>query len=336
MLCLLLSACAQSPGERLVEDYLTRLEDAGGVVRPDSDPVLLRVYPGHRERTLDLPDLRIGLPGLLDYGQCGMLGLISERNSILGKVMPISQRLVYEIRFLRGAEACVAAIEASAEPDRTFLAKLRETLAIKRETLAAVFWNATFDSPELAKSLSLAVQPLAPGRDNGFQISQRAIEYFRMLARQLGDPSLTLDSAVLEQQYQVLQAEQYGGRLLVTLALLGGALYQASTLLETVANRPDPCRTPAGESLPAVHREMVGPRLRPYLDQVREQGRRWLGALGGLLEAQSITPPEVFADYYRHMLSLDSRNGLWQRFERAWQRHRRLWYELLKRCGQGG
>ena len=328
-----LAGCSAGPGEQLAGTYLAALAQATGVDIPRTAPPPLPTYPRHRDRTLVLPDIRVGLLDFLDYRQCDMTRLISQRNSILGRVMPISQRLVYEIRFLRQATACVDTIKAEAQPDQDFLAQLQRLLVIKRATLAAVFWNATFDSPEMAKSLSLAVAPLVPGEDNGFASTQQVLGYFLKLAGDLRDPALTIDSSTLEARYQVLQAEQYGGRLMVTLALLVETLEQASVMLETVLEQTKPCSQSTTEALRTLYRERLQPRLLPYIEQVSAQGLAWLGALNDLLERQqAVEPPPAFAAYHAHMLSMTSPQSLWRRFQQASRRHAALWQTLRKRC----
>lgn len=328
---LILTGCGAEPGEQLIETYLDRLETAGLARQGAAEPVTLQRYPDHRDRTLELGELRVGLLGLFDYRRCEMQQLIGERNSILGRVMPISQRLLYEIRFLQQAEICRDRLATAAEPevaDAEFLARLREVIAFKRTELAAVFWNATFDSPELAKAHSLAVSPLVPGHDNGFAASLQAVDYFARLGAILEDgaSAVDIDSATLENQYKILQAEQYGGRLLTTLALLNQALEQAVADLAAIDAESCPAE------LSDMHRQTVRDEFAPYLDQVQREGREWLDALERLLARQRVTPPQVMLDYHARMLSLSHPDGLWQRFERNRLRHARIWQQLERNC----
>lgn len=335
---LLLAACGTGPGEQLIEDYLQRLEQAAPMGLPAVDPVTLQRYPGHRERTLALQEIRVGLFGMLDYRRCEMLHLISERNSILGRVMPISQRLLYEVRFLQQAEACHQRLEAVAElhgddeAEADFRGRLREVIERKRADLAPVFWNATFDSPEMAKAHSLAVSPLVPESDNGLAASLQAVDYFIRLGAILegAGPAVDLDGATLERQYEILQAEQYSGRLLTTVALLSPVLRQAVAVLTALGDDSARC----SNALLAVYHETVRGEFGAYIEQVHHAGRSWLGAMERLLARQRVAPPSSMLDYHARMLSLRHPQGLWQRFERQRLRHDRLWQDLVRRCQQ--
>lgn len=318
----LLTACGRSPAERLLADYRDALHTAAGVESEHTvEAVTLPLYPGHRDRSLELTAIRVGLFGMLDYRRCEMLHLISERNSILGRVMPISQRLIYEVNFIQQAQVChkqLAAEQAPADADTssddTFLHRLDQVLARKREDLAAVFWNATLASPEFAKAHSLAVSPLIPSHDNGFNASLQALDYFVRLTTALTENAiakLEIDSAILEGHYQVLQAEQYGGRLLTSLALVTPTLQHAADVmaaLEAEAECPPPSAEPALEQ--AFSR---------YIEQIHQQGQAWLQRLEQLFQSQ-LAPPAMRA-YYQHLLSRDHSEGLWRQFERQRLRH---------------
>ena len=312
----LLAACSPSPAERLLTDYLDAVHAALDV---DSEPTpvtatTLARYPGHRDRSLELAEIRVGLFGMLDYRRCDMLHLISERNSILGRVMPISQRLIYEVKFLQQAQTCREQLAAEQVPtdttnDDPFLHRLDQVIARKRDDLAAVFWNATLASPEFAKAHSLAVRPLMPEHDNGFNASLQALDYFVHLTTALTENTLAtldIDSATLEGHYQVLQAEQYGGRLLTSLALLTPTLQQAADVITALE---EDAECPPRLADPALQQDFSH-----YIEQVHQQGQAWLQRLELLLQPHAA--PAAMQTYYQSMLSLDHSEGLWQRFER--------------------
>ncbi len=310
----LLTACGPSPSEQLLADYLDALHDAAGVESGHTvEARTLQRYPGHRDRSLELAEIRVGLFGMLDYRRCEMLHLISERNSILGRVMPISQRLIYEVNFIQQAQFCRNQLAAEQEPadasgDDPFLHRLDQVIARKRQDLAAVFWNATLASPEFAKAHSLAVSPLIPGHDNGFNASLQALDYFVRLTTALTEDAiaaLEIDSATLEGHYQVLQAEQYGGRLLTSLALLTPTLQHAADVMAALEEQAE---CPPRIADPALEQDFSR-----YIEQVHQQGQAWLQRLEQLLQPQP-APPAMRA-YYQPMLSLDHSEGLWRQFE---------------------
>lgn len=334
-----LSACTGGgAAEDLLEAYLKNVENATGSEGRSAARPFLLTYPSHRDRTLPVEDIRVGLLGFLKYYGCDLMHLVSERNTILGKVMPISQRLMYEIEFLQRAEGCYQRIIQQLEPDEAFLEEIRKTIRIKRENLAKVFWNATFDSPEMQKAFSLAVRPLSPGdEEEVYADSHNAIDYFHGLGERLGDPLLEVEKSKLEQQYYALQRYQYGGRLANSLVQLIDYLNRASHALEAAIEKQSLC--PPGKPnekdrlLQALFKEDYAEGIQPYLSSIRQQGKNWLAAIDRLIEIQSIEIPGAFADYRRRMLSLDAKDGLWQEFENAIRRHEAAWRIVSKRCG---
>ncbi len=327
---------AQSP-EGLLEDYVYRVGNASGAHGSAADPPILAVYPSPRERSLPLADLRLGIVRFFQLHGCELFSVISERNSILGRVMPISRRLDYELRFLQSATACRARLAAEPAPDPELLMELDQIIAIKADNLARVFWNATLASPEMQKAFSLAVPPLEPAEDTAFVNSLQALNYFNSLGRRLGEPTLTLSLEDLESQYYTLQLQQYGGRLLHALALLSDTLERAAAALEAAVDTRPVCfrQQPSerGRILHTVFVKFYAGRVRPYLSQVHRQGEAWLTAINGLIHMQNVEPPPSFAVYHARMLAMDTQTGLWQRFRRATQRHTQAWQVVLRQCG---
>ncbi|MDQ2696426.1 MAG: DUF3080 domain-containing protein, partial [Pseudomonadota bacterium] len=331
---LALAGCGR--GDGLLEDYPRRIEAAAALPAQAAPPPPLLRYPSHRQRALPVQDLRVGLMDYLGYRHCGLVTLLSERNSILGKVMPGSQRLVYEVRFLQGIRGCAARLADQPQADPGFRTGLEATLRVKEANLARVFWAATFDSPEMEKAFSLAVEPLAPGEEGGFAASRQALDYFTAVGRRLHDPRLTLDIGELEAHNFALQAHRYGGRLLTTLARLTAALDRAAAALEAAAQDGPACpdhRTGEPDPLHNVFASHYAGGMQPYLSRIHSQGRDWLAAVDRLWQVQAVAPPPAVAAWQRRMLSLEAGDGLWRTFEAAIRRHSGAWRRLLEPCG---
>lgn len=338
LLAVLLGGCggADSAGG-LLEDYLYRVGNASGMGEPPADPPALAVYPSPRERTLPLTELRIGFIKFFQLHDCELFSVISERNSILGRVMPISRQLDYELRFLQSAAACRARLAAAPAPDPELLAELDNAIAVKADNLARVFWNATLASPEMQKTFSLAVRPLAPGEETPFVNSLQALNYFNDVGRRLGEPDLRLSLEELEAQYYTLQLQQYGGRLLHSLALLGDTLERAAAALEAALDERPVCfrnqPSERGRILHTVFVKYYAGQVQPYLSQIHRQGEAWLTALERLIAVQTVEPPPAFAAYRARMLAMDTEEGLWRRFRDATRRHTEAWQAVLRQCG---
>ena len=123
------------------QDYLARLERLTRQPVPPAAALELRPYPGNAALRRPLPDLRTGLLNYLGLRHCDLMSLVSERNSALGKLRSASLRLDYELTFIQRGERCLA--EAKLE-DTALIALLERTLAVKRDSLGDLFWNATW------------------------------------------------------------------------------------------------------------------------------------------------------------------------------------------------
>ena len=136
-----------------LDDYLSRVERVTGIANPSQelrpDPLL---YPDRRARVADLAALsenRMGLVRSLTLRRCGLQDLVGERNSTLGKVMPPSRRLAYEVEFIRRVQACLPTLEG--DPELLRLAEELQTARdAKKAALPALIWNATLGSEEVA------------------------------------------------------------------------------------------------------------------------------------------------------------------------------------------
>jgi hypothetical protein len=92
-------------------------------------------YPGRRDRSIPVADMRIGITEFIHLYDCDLFRLINERNSNLGKIMPISRRLVYEITFLDSASDCQRKLTAEPNVEIEFRDRLRDIIETKRARL---------------------------------------------------------------------------------------------------------------------------------------------------------------------------------------------------------
>lgn len=329
VLVLLAASGCGSPTETQLADYLDALATASNGSWKLHRDTSLDTYPRHRQRRLPMSPMRMGLGDFFDLYGCRLFFLINQRNSVLGKVMPISQRLVYEIHFLQDARDCLKTLQNqdASGGNSAAVEKLKAIIALKRDQLPTVFWNATFDSPEMASAFSLAVAPLPPDNDHSFQASQRALEYFLSLKKQLDKPGSAVDSGVMESHYQTLQAEHYGGRLAVTLGMVTDYLNAGTTLLAASTTSCDQTSRQDEDWSKLAKRLAV---VKNFLNQLDYQGRRWLETIHRLMELPRITPPAAFQAYRDNMLALNG--GIWQRFQTSIARHREVQQGWLRAC----
>ena len=148
-----LAGCGGDAAEARFDDYKTRLGRAlqQEVTEPQLQPPARR--PRKRDLQLEQRESRINILDFLRLYECSLGEVIGQRNSILGKVAPASQRLFNDLAFLQEAPLC---IEQLRDNERDALAdKLTEAVAIKRDELPKAIGNATLGSDEFASFWSV-------------------------------------------------------------------------------------------------------------------------------------------------------------------------------------
>lgn len=329
---LFIGGCGQDDASDLLDDYLTRVNNATGtpVIDPGPFPTALVPYPRPRDLRLEQQDLRIGLLDLVSLEKCGLAELVAARNSGLGKVMTPSQQLLYEHRFLGLARACVDTL--ATRPDAELQALLKEVVAVKERDITRAFWNATMAGPEFAVLFSLATTPL-PLVDGDGTAVEEALSYFVELRPRLGDAALALDSEKFEGHFYALQKRRYGGQLLRAMEALTHSLDGAAAALEKRLALKIVCfdgrPTPDARVMHAVFAKFYAGRIQPYLASVHHQSRTYLT----LVDHLGGNSPAAFRAYRDAQLGLDNPQGTYSQFTRAIQRHTRAWQRLFDQCG---
>lgn len=336
------AGCGDDGPSAMLDDYVERL---AGVLRVDPGEVegyraQLLAYPARRHRRLPLADVRIGLLDFLDLRRCGLYRIVAERNSVLGRVMPVSQQLVYEHRLLVSLRACLRQLPGDGADRRALREKLDQVEAIKIADLPRAYWNATFGSPEFEHMLSLAASPLPVGAlDRDSAAIERALDRLAAIGPRLGHASLELDSGRLEGHYQALLARRLAGELLGAVDLLRHHLDAAAQVLETRLAQGPVCTPdkpgPSARAVEAVFREHYVARVRPYLATVHRQARDWLTLVNRLAHEQRGHSTPAFDAYFEAQLSMQANGALWPRFQRARERHTQAWRAVLVQCGAG-
>jgi len=338
-LCFLLTlpACViNNTSEQLLADYVQRVENATGVedLTPRSATELL-AYPTRRLLNLPSAEVRISVADYMGLRHCRLFNLVSERNSVMGKVMPVSQQLIYEIEFLREATLCRQRLKTEAKSDEQTDQSLLAMIQTKRKTFPVIFWNATFASPEMAKAFSLATDALPLDEQSMHVNSRQAIDYLINLGAQAPQFRIKPAMAELEKQYFVLQLHRYGGRLLKSIAELSDTLNRAADALERMLETGPVCRQNKpirkAQILKNVFSKYYVGAVQRHLSRIDRQGRQWLGAIEQLVAIQQVELPLAFAEYRSKMLDLEGQ--LWQSFQNATKRHTQAWQTLFDQCG---
>lgn len=338
---LALSGCDRGSPEYMMQDYMSRVENT---LETSIDTELdvgdkIPLFPRKRARKQATDELRQGLLEVLDLDYCeGLLHLIAQRNSSLGKVMPPSKQMTYEIRFFQLIRDCHNKIQLDSEQEAELKTRIREIYEIKKRNLAKEIYNGIYMSEEIAGNFSRSEAPIALEGDTGLDASIRVVEQFLLLAQL---PSNETDWQAptflneIENSFKVLYSNRYGGQLLKSLVLLTESMNATADGINAKLDSRPFClpghRNPRTDILRNVFAKYYSGTFQPYLSKVHRSGQIWLETNQKL--AAALPLPLAMDAYFNETLSLEHPNSLWQQYIRARDRHTQAWQRLLSQCG---
>ncbi len=279
--------------------------------------------PARRERLLEVSDLRVGWLDFFSIQGCRWGELVSQRNSQLGRVMPRTHRVVYELEFLEAAGPCLDGLSPERRP------KFEEAVATKRREIGRHVWNAVWNGPEIERFLSSSPTPLLGGRLAAREASARLEA---AVAAAFDSPA---DGEALAVALGELHRAAGAGPLLHDLARARDALEAVASQLEGLA--PASCDT-RSRRLVGLFAERYVPTLEPLLAELDREARAVLASLAGVYRRTrrlSGEPVPALERYYARVLRADG-DALGPRFRAASQRHARAWAPLLAACRLAG
>ncbi len=330
--------------ERALDDYAHSVRELAGTrVGPSSsgERSAEPLYPEPRERRLQVEEIRVGPLSALSLRRCSLLGLVGERNSVLGRIQSSSGRLRYEVAFLANAVECVAAEEQEGRGDGALARQLREIVETKARDLPAVFWNATFGANEVARHFGAggagAAMELQAADDEALLAAWQTLAEMAesILAggggearpwRQLSD---RLEDEELGRTLEALRDQTRGGTLRA-LALLASRLDEVSGLLE--ARAVDGCgEREQVEALRAIEERFWSGDLRGRTEALSLRTERWLRAVDRAWKGQSAEAPEAVEQYRAQWLTREE-PGVLASLRAAVRRHDEAWRALFSDC----
>ncbi len=251
---LALTGCVRTgPGADL-DEYLVRLER---VLEQGSHQVIEKDFPrlpSVRDLRLEPAEENFDILEFLRIGRCELQHLVAERNSNLGRLAQPSQRLVYEINFLRLGDECRDAI---AEDYPELANDLSRVLEIKRENLAAAVWQATLGGEEFRSYWLPGSAPLPERFDENAELLFALQQLDADVKRWMGG-DLTIDSARLERQLDLIRRGN-GGQQLLAWSMIRNTLDTASGVVSDRLERQPLCfedmQTPKASILDNVVRK---------------------------------------------------------------------------------
>jgi hypothetical protein len=227
--CGLVSGCDQSEIMGL-EDYRQRLARSLDMTNPGSQAAQTLRLPAKREIQIRFSAAGLDILEFLSIGNCELQAVVAAGNSSLGRLAEPSQRLIYELDFLRVANDCIDVLNEDS-PD--LADKLQRAVILKRSELPSRIWTATLGGKEFRQFWS--------NRQRSIQVDAELHDTFRSLAGDIdrwlvGDYMIAGD--FLEQRLQLI-SQGSGGGLMQNWNLIDSSLRPATELvLARTANRP--------------------------------------------------------------------------------------------------
>lgn len=334
-----LTACSspENPTASLA-DYNARLSRVLDAELPPAAATRVPTWPAIADITLQPTDVRVGMFRFLDFGRCGLLREISERNSGLGRVQAPSQRLLYEMRLLRGlrhcAEQTAADIDSQNAANREFALTVQQVLELKSRDLPLVYWNATFGAPELREFFSVSALPLRLNETGAAGEPANALAWLAALGRRAPDAPLPASEAI-EQQYYQLIGSRRGGRIWLSLDLATRELDRGTYVLQRAAHENNLCPggtpTMRAQRLRNVFSQIYAARVQPWLAAIAGESRVLGDALEKLWQAQRVTAPPALARY-RDAVWADHAGSVREDYNNAVRNHAMAWKSVLAPC----
>lgn len=134
-LMVLVAGCSEDNGKPPFDTYMQRLANVLEVEVHEPQEYISFSLPSTRDLYVEPSSLTIGLLDSYELRSCGLLELISERNSILGKVSDPFRLYDYQVDFIKTGVQCLEQ-ETLEEGIREVLV---EAVGMKQKELNAVF-----------------------------------------------------------------------------------------------------------------------------------------------------------------------------------------------------
>ena len=253
-----------------------------------------------RERFLKrrFPAETINLLQFLEIRDCELGHLVAERNSVLGRVAVSSQRLVYDLNFLRAGAACIKAI---GKDHPKLAAIINKEMAKKRRELPAVIWQAIPGGTEFRKFWRFGGSPL-PSHLPPDGAELLAIRQLTQDAKAWLDGDYRVNAGQLEHQLDIIRHGS-GGLQLRSWQTLSNKLDIASLILaDRQARRPlcYPGMHPRAATIFGnVVQEMFIGRIQPWVAKLNRRYYQLFPAVRSLEQTLAAGEPAAYKQW-RH------------------------------------
>jgi hypothetical protein len=306
--------------ESVLSGYVTDLNRSQSLSIPSLAIVMPMSLPALRDRQKVLSTFDIGLLDFLSLQYCDVGMLAGKKNSILGKVMPDSQRFLYELDIIRAIESCDIT-------DVNLAKELGRMAQQKRLELPVAFGNALFNGAEGKAFFSLS---------NGFlpldyssadqQALLGALHRLVDIGTDLSDLP-KVDTAIFEGDLKTLMDSEYAGRLLYTLA-------QITRYLTSVSNEVGGLDSAScGPSMTYIKHQFdvhYVNIIQPYMGRINHSAYQVLPLLNQLAELSAPLSSEI--SVFLNQFSLTKSGSEWMRYQQSSQSHAKNWSRSFDLC----
>ncbi len=272
----------------------------------------------HVRQPVDAPT--IGVFDLLSIQGCRLGELAGYRNSQMGRVMPATRRLSYELEVLTAGQRCLPELEDTRRQ------RLQALLDEKRSELDRHVWNALWTTPELEALLAPTHAPLA--RRALGEAAGPLVRVRRQLESGLGTPE---DAEEVESALAALRGTEPLGLPLRRLDRLARTLTQVAERVGGYGQRgcePDEVR------LASLFRTVYLQALQPDIATLDRNVAPVLDVLEALYQRSRGELPldPAVVDYHERVASPTSTEGVWSRYREAMRIHAQAWAPTLRAC----
>lgn len=318
------------------KDYLDRVSNILDMEPEKVSSLPAIAYPDRRSRLIEIPGFEQGLVEVWDFQRCGLMSLINQKNSNLGKVMAPSQRFIYEQAFWQKLEPCYQKREQWLAEDSDFVERLESVYQHKQQIRPLVSHQLFFAGDELTHQLSQSQQAFLPDARPEYRGVAAAL---KQLAEVADNPQ---PNNTLEQQLQVLNSQPILHSLLKSLQVSTHSLNRVSQLMETKLDQRPVClnggSTQRSKNLYNVLQKYYLQGIQPVIAHHSRMANQLLPPMNQIFDITLNNLPAEYAttelkSYQNRWLSMENPEGLWQSFQQANQRHTAVWNRLLRQCG---
>jgi len=285
--------------------------------------------PSYKLKQQSLTQFDIGLIDFLSLQHCDLGFLVGEKNSVLGKVMPNSQQLLYEVRVIKALNECDAASSSLQD-------KLSLVARVKRQELNKVYANAVFNSKEtdVFYSFSNGYLPLSENQSS-FQALRISLDKLARLGEMIEaeqSAASILKSGLLddfESHFKVIHDSEYAGRLILSLLLLTDYLAKVADHLSVLETDSAFCRGPM-VFLKQQFKTHYLERIQPYMARINRTAYEVLTSLS-VIELNAAPSGAELASFLQQF-SMKNESEIWRLYQMSAQQHATQWNRLLRGC----